>query len=71
MAAIFILTGGVFGFFTAIASLVLLDASFLLALAIWSGAGFAVVILGIAFALITGQTAERQAKQMGADARSA
>jgi hypothetical protein len=71
MAAIFILTGGVFGFFTAIASLILLDASFLFALAIWSGAGLAVVILGLGFALMTGHTASAQGKSISADAHSA
>ncbi|NEX47687.1 hypothetical protein [Pseudotabrizicola algicola] len=71
MAAIFILAGGVFGFLSAMASLVLLDASLLLALAIWSGAGLAVVILGLGMAALVGQAGTAQAKSLGADAHSA
>lgn len=52
MAAIFVLAGGLFGFASAIASLILLDASMLVALAIWSGSGIAVVGLGIGLSLL-------------------
>ena len=53
MAAVVSLAGGVFGFVTALASLVVLDASVWLALAIWSGSGIGVVILGLGWSLMT------------------
>jgi len=52
MAAIFIIVGGIVGFASAIASLLLLDASLLVAMAIWSGTGFLALGLGLATALL-------------------
>ncbi len=53
MAAIFIIAGGIVGFASALASLVLLEASLLLALGIWSGTGLLALGLGIGVALAT------------------
>lgn len=68
MAVIFILAGGVFGFASAIASLILLDASLALALVIWSASGLGVVILGLSMSLLTRRSARSASKQIGADA---
>lgn len=68
MAAIFILAGGIFGFASAIASLILLDASLLLALAIWSGAGLAGVVLGLALARLNRRAALARGRQINAGA---
>ena len=51
MATIFILAGGLFGFLSAVVSFVMLDASILMALAIWSGVGLLALGLGVAVAL--------------------
>lgn len=51
MAAIFIIAGGIVGFASAVASLILLDATLLVALAIWSGTGFVALGLGLTVAL--------------------
>jgi hypothetical protein len=61
MAAIFILAGGLFGFASAIVSLVVLDSSLLMALAIWSGFGLAAVVLGIAMSLLVQRAAANPA----------
>ena len=63
MAAIFILAGGLFGFASALASLILLDASFAFALGIWTGAGLLVVVLGLGVSLIAGRFARGQTEQ--------
>ncbi|RGP38402.1 hypothetical protein [Pseudotabrizicola alkalilacus] len=68
MAAIFILAGGVFGFASAIASLILLDASLMLALAIWSGAGLTVVVLGLSLSLLNRRAALTRANRISAEA---
>lgn len=47
MAAIFILAGGIFGFASALASVMLMNASFMMALAIWSGVGILSLGLGL------------------------
>ena len=52
MAVILILAGGLFGFASAVFSLVFLDANLLQALAIWIGAGLAPALLGLAVALM-------------------
>ena len=52
MAAIFIIVGGLVGFASAVASLFLLQATLLTALAIWTGTGLATLILGTIFALL-------------------
>ncbi|MFN4129392.1 MAG: hypothetical protein ACK4GC_06210, partial [Paracoccaceae bacterium] len=70
MAVIFILVGGIFGFFSAIASLILLDASLPVALAIWSGSGFALSVLGLAPSFLTGRTAGNLSRKLRADAQS-
>lgn len=70
MAAIFILAGGVFGFASAIASLILLDASFALALAIWSTSGLVVVALGLALSMFVRPVSEPKAKTVGQGART-
>lgn len=61
MVAIFILAGGLFGFTSAVASLVLIGASLPMALAIWSGVGLLSVGLGVAMSLT-------QRRAMAADA---
>lgn len=70
MAAVFVLAGGVVGFFSAIASLILLDASFLMALAIWSGAGVGFLGLGLALTLL-GKPSDQSTSPLGADPHSA
>ncbi|MDO8885053.1 hypothetical protein, partial [Pseudotabrizicola sp.] len=62
--------GGIFGFASAIASLILLDASFLFALAIWSGSGLAVVVLGLGMALMTKPMHASDGKQITPEART-
>jgi hypothetical protein len=47
MAAILIIAGGVVGFAAALVAFFLLDASALVALAIWSGTGILALILGL------------------------
>ena len=61
MAAIFVLAGGMIGFISAIVSLTMLKASFLMALAIWSGVGLLAVIVALAVALAP----RRQPRQSG------
>lgn len=58
MAAIFIIAGGVFGFASAIASLVMLDASVLTALAIWSGTGIVALCLGLVVSMVPRRTSQ-------------
>jgi uncharacterized membrane protein YjfL (UPF0719 family) len=70
MAAIFILAGGLFGFASAIASLVLLDASLLFALAIWSVSGLFVVILGLGMAFLARPTRTSDGEQIAPGART-
>ena len=50
MAVLSVLTGGVMGFFSAVAALVLLNISWLAAIGLWTGVGTlaACVILGVA-----------------------
>ena len=64
MAAIFILAGGLFGFASAIASLILLDASLLMALAIWSSAGLVFLTLGLALAFVAQRKSPAHAGQL-------
>ena len=59
MAAIFVLAGGIVGFASGIASLILLDASLLMAIAIWSGVGLLFVGLGLVLALAPRRNAEQ------------
>ena len=63
MAAIFVLVGGLFGFASAIASLILLDASFALALGIWSGSGLLVAALGLGTSMVARRLARDPADQ--------
>ena len=70
MAAIFILAGGLFGFASAIASLILLDASFVTALAIWSTSGLVVVALGLALSMLVRPASEPKTKPVGQGART-
>ena len=52
MAVLSVLTGGVMGFFSAIAALLLLNISWIAAIGLWTGVGTlaAFVILGVAMA---------------------
>lgn len=68
MSVIFVLAGGLFGFASAIASLILLDASPLFALAIWSGSGLTVVAFGFALSLLARRTPREKSKPLSADA---
>ncbi|MEF3048625.1 hypothetical protein [Pseudotabrizicola sp. L79] len=57
MAAIFILAGGLLGFASAIGSMILIDASVLMALGIWCGVGLAFFAIGLGLALAPRQAA--------------
>jgi membrane protein implicated in regulation of membrane protease activity len=70
MAAIFILAGGLFGFASAIVSLILLDASFALALGIWSGAGLLVVVLGLGTTMVARRLVRDQTKHASSRAHT-
>ena len=59
MAALLMIAGGVVGFASALASLVLLNTSVLMALAIWSGVGTLMLMLGLVFALAPSRAASR------------
>ena len=52
MAIVSLLAGGMVGFFSALVSLIMLNASWIAALGIWSGIGtvVALVVLGLALA---------------------
>ncbi|WP_435256471.1 hypothetical protein ACSBLW_09930 [Thioclava sp. FR2] len=52
MAAIFIVTGGVLGFFSAIAALLVVQTGLLVAVAVWFGIGFSFTGLGLLTALL-------------------
>ena len=58
MAAIFIVTGGVLGFFSAIAALLVVQTGILMALAIWFGIGFSFTGLGLLTALLPRRLSE-------------
>jgi uncharacterized membrane protein YjfL (UPF0719 family) len=62
MAVIFTIAGGIAGFASALASLVLMDATLLTALAIWSGTGFLVLIAGMVFVLLPQRGARQPAQ---------
>lgn len=66
MAAIFIIAGGLVGFASALASLFLMEATVLTALAIWSGTGLLVLILGLGFALLPRRNTATSARTQGA-----
>lgn len=61
MAAIFIIAGGIVGFASGLASLFLMDATVLTALAIWSGSGLLALAVGTAFALMPRRETAQQA----------
>ena len=63
MAFVFVILGSIVGFLTALASLVMFDASLLTALMIWSGTGCLCVMTGIASALRTPFAARAEAAQ--------
>jgi hypothetical protein len=65
MAAIFVMAGGMIGFISAVISFTMLKASFLMALAIWSGVGLLAVIVALAFAI-----APRRLSRQDAEAQS-
>jgi type IV secretory pathway protease TraF len=52
MAAIAVILGGAAGFFSALIALILFNASWLVALGLWTMGGVAVALLLIAFALL-------------------
>ncbi len=56
MAFVAVIFGGAFGFLSAIVSLILFNASWLLALAIWSFGGVAVALVLVALAMIPRHT---------------
>ncbi|MFN4155040.1 MAG: hypothetical protein ACK4HF_10315 [Paracoccaceae bacterium] len=65
MGAIFMLAGGLVGFASAFVSLVVFDASLLMALAIWSGAGMVFCALGLALALLSTRAAPSGSRDIG------
>ncbi len=56
MASILVLVGSIFGFASAVASLVMFDASILVALAIWSGLSLCLTMAGLANAMMANAT---------------
>lgn len=52
MAAIFILFGGILGFATAVASMLVIQTGLMLALAIWCAVGLGFLVLGLAVSLL-------------------
>lgn len=61
MAIVSLLAGGMVGFFSALVSLVMLNASWMMALGIWSGIGIAVA----AFVLVVAMAPNKSASNLG------
>ncbi len=57
MATVAVIFGGMAGFFSALVSLIVFNASWFLALGIWAMGGFAVALVLVAFAMLPQQPA--------------
>ena len=64
MAAIATILGGTTGFLSALVALVLFNASWLVALALWSLCGIAVALLLVALAMTEDQTAKDMEREL-------